>query len=150
MNLKAWPLRSKYRTVEEINYAVDHYRGDLKKFPKIMSMNLSQFFDLVKNIPYERDIPDQEVVSRPLYLLTIFPSLDCKKKSILMLSFISLKYGPGSGRLVLSSNRPDGQIGHIFPQFYNGKKWINADATYNYNRLGAVKKVTNFEIINRR
>lgn len=128
---------------------MDHFAGDLKRFPKIMKMDLQQFFDYVKKIPYQRDIPQKEVVSRPLYLLTIFPALDCKKKSILMLSFIALKYGKNAGRLVLSSNRPDGQIGHIFTQFYNGTDWINADATYPQNILGQKKRVTNYEIAGR-
>jgi hypothetical protein len=149
MVLKAWPLRTKYRTVQEINYAVDHFAGDLKRFPKVMKMNLPQFYDYVKKIPYQRDIPQREIVSRPLYLLTIFPSLDCKKKSILLLSFIALKFGKSSGRLVLSSNRPDKQIGHIFTQFYNGRDWINADATYPQNILGQKKRVTNYEIVGR-
>jgi hypothetical protein len=148
-NLYAWPLRTKYRTVQEIKYAVDRFAGDLKRFPKIMNMNLPQFFDFVKKIPYQRDVPQREIVSRPLYLLTVFPSLDCKKKSILMACFIALKYGADSVRFVLSSNRPDKQIGHVFTQFYNGKDWINADATYPQNILGQKKRVTNYEIVRR-
>lgn len=128
---------------------MDHYAGDLKRFPKIMNMNLPQYFDYVKNIPYKRDVPEREVVSRPLYLLTVFPALDCKKKSILMACFIALKYGRNAVRFVLSSNRPDKQIGHVFTQFYNGKTWINADATYPQNILGQKKRVTNYEIVGR-
>jgi hypothetical protein len=148
-NLYAWPLRTKYRTVQEIKYAVDHFADDLKRFPEIMKMNLQQFFDYVKKIPYQRDVPQREVVSRPLYLLTVFPSLDCKKKSILMACFIALKIGANSVRFVLSSNRPDKQIGHVFTQFYNGRDWINADATYPQNILGQKKRVTNYEVIRR-
>jgi len=110
-------------------------------------MNIQQFFDYVKSIPYEKDIPDQEVVSRPLYLLRLFPSLDCKKKAILMSSFINLKYGPRAWRLCLSSNRPDGKITHIFPQFNNGKTWLNVDATYNHNTFAGKKRVTNIEFV---
>ena len=147
MILHAWPLRTKYRTVDEIKYAVNHYAGDLNRFPKLMRMNLPQYYNHVKNIPYTRDMPKREVVSRPLYLLTIFPSLDCKKKSILMASFMLLKFGRGSFRFVLSSNRPDGKIGHVFTQFNSGKGWINADATYPHNILGAKKRVTNYQIV---
>jgi transglutaminase-like putative cysteine protease len=147
MELKAWPLNSKYRTVQEIKYAVHKYAGDLKEFPDIMKMNVSRFYDYVKNFPYSRDVPESEIVSRPKYLLTLFPSLDCKKKAILFASFMYLKHGPGSYRFVISSNRKDGQIGHIFTQIFSGGRWINADATYSHNKIGGAKKVTNFEIV---
>jgi hypothetical protein len=110
-------------------------------------MSIPQFFDYVKNIPYVRDIKESEIVSRPRYLLTIFPALDCKKKSIVFASFMHLKHGSESYRFVLSSNRPDKKIGHIFTQIFNGSRWINADVTYSKNILGEAKKVTNSEII---
>lgn len=147
MNIYTWPLHDKNRTVQEIKYAVGNFASDLKRFPDLLNMPFHEYYNYVKNIPYSRDVKSAEIVSRPLYLLTIFPALDCKKKSILIASFMLLKFGPDSFRYVLSSNRPDGAIGHIFTQIFNGEKWINADATYNYNRLGAPKKVTNFQII---
>jgi len=147
MELYSWPLRSKYRTVQEIKYAVNKYGADLKQFPELMRMDIKQFFNVVKNIPYVRDVPEEEVVSRPKYLLTLFRALDCKKKSILMASFMNLKYGPHSWRLCLSSNRPDGKITHIFTQFYNGERWVNADATYSHNIFAGPKQVTNFEVV---
>jgi transglutaminase-like putative cysteine protease len=147
MELKTWPLESKYQTVAEIKNMVDKYHGDLRSFPDLVSMPLPEYFFFVKNIPYIRDIKNSEIVSRPKYLLTLFPALDCKKKSILMGSFMRLKHGPGSYRFCLSSNRPDGNIGHVFTQVFCNGRWINADATYSHNKLGAVKKVTNFEIV---
>lgn len=147
MELHSWPLRSKYRTVKEIRYAVNTFNGDLKSFPEVLNMDIPQFYDFVKNIPYTKDAENNEIVSRPLYLLTIFPALDCKKKSILFASFMLLKYGHNSYRFVLSSNRPDGKIGHIFTQIFVNDRWYNADATYSKNKLGSKKKVTNFEIV---
>lgn len=147
MELKRWPLNSKYRTVEEIKTAVNRYYQDLKNFPQVLKMDFPAFYNFVKMLPYTRDIKDAEIVSRPKYLLTIFPALDCKKKSILIGSFMRLKHGPGSYRFVLSSNRPDGNIGHIFTQVFANGKWINADATYSSNKIGSKKKVTNFEIV---
>lgn len=148
MRLYSWPLRSKYRTVKEIKYAVDNFHGDLKDFPLLSGMKLPEYYDYVKKIPYVRDIKDVEIVSRPRFLLTHFPALDCKKKSILMGSYMREKYGPGSYRYVLSSNRPDRQICHIFTQvLVDGERWVNADATYPQNILGQKKRVTNFEIV---
>ena len=147
MELHEWPLKSKYRTVQEIKYAVDTFHGDLLNFPGLLNMSLDQYYNYVKNIPYERDVESGEIVSRPIYLLTIFPFLDCKKKAILLASFMLLKFGKGSYRFVLSSSRPDGKIGHIFTQVFINGSWYNADATYSKNVLGAKKKVTNFEIV---
>jgi hypothetical protein len=149
MQLYSWPLGSKYRTVKEIKHAVNTYYKDLNDFPELTGMDIREFYDYVKNIPYVRDVPESEIISRPRYLLTMFPALDCKKKTILMGSYMRLKYGPKSYRFCLSSNRPDGAIGHVFTQIYNGTRWINADATYAHNRLGAKKRVTNFEIMGR-
>ena len=147
MDLKTWPLNSRFRTVKEIKYAVNHFYKDLLNFPDLIKKNIEEYFDFVRKIPYVRDIPKTEIVSRPDYLLTLFPALDCKKKAILMASYMRLKFGPGSYRFVTSSNRPDGKIGHIFTQIFNGSRWINADATYSNNKLGEPKKVTNFEIM---
>ena len=148
MQVKAWPLKSKYRTVKEIKYAVNSFSGDLYGFPGLMGRGIEEFYDFVKRIPYTKDIKNIEVVSRPKYLLQNFPALDCKKKSILMGSYMKNKYGPGSYRYVLSSNRPDGQICHIFTQVrVEGDNWINADATYPQNIFGQKKRVTNFEIV---
>lgn len=149
MEIKAWPLNSKYRTVKEVKYAVNHYYTDLNAFPSLVNMSATEFFDYVKKIPYIRDVPDAEIVSRPKYLLSVFNALDCKKKSILFASYMRLKYGFGSYRFVISSNRPDGAIGHIFTQILSGGQWINADCTYAKNILGAKKKVTNYEIVGR-
>lgn len=147
MEIKSWPLNTKYQTVKEIIFAVNNYYRDLLLFPSLVNMSTISFYNYVKNIPYVRDVPKSEIVSRPKYLLTIFPALDCKKKSILFASFMRLKHGSKSYRFVLSSNRPDGQIGHIFTQIFTNSRWINADCTYNNNKFGAPKKVTNFEII---
>ena len=147
MNLYTYPLKNKSRTVKEIKKAVNTYYKDLDEFPQIKKMSIPEFFDYVKKIPYMRDESSEEVVSRPKYLLTIFPALDCKKKSILFGSFMKYKYGSGSYRFILSSNRPDGAISHIFTQFFDGKNWINADCTYANNILGNKKRVTNFEIV---
>ena len=147
MNVKAWPLESKYQTVREIKHAVKTYHKDLLNFPKLANMSIPQFYNFVKQIPYTKDMPEAEIVSRPKYLLTIFRSLDCKKKSILFASFMLLKQGPGTFRFVLSSTRPDGKISHIFTQILSNGKWINADATYSHNVLGSKKRVTNYEIV---
>ena len=147
MQLYKYPLRDKYRTVQEIKKAVNTYYHDLDGFANIRSMNFLDFYNMVKNIPYIRDMKDSEIVSRPKFLLTIFNALDCKKKAILIASYMKLKHGPGSYRFCLSSNRPDRVIGHIFTQVLVNGQWRNADATYSRNKYGQQKSVTVLEIV---
>ena len=147
MNVKLENLFDKYQTVTEIKRMIGSYYKDLESFPELIAMDVEQYFDFVKNIPYIRDVKKTEIVSRPKFLLTVFDALDCKKKSIIMGSFMKLKYGDGSYRLCLSSNSPDKVIKHIFTQININGNWINADATYSKNRIGQLKRVTNFEIV---
>ena len=149
MIVKSWPLKTKYRTVWEVKYATNEYFKDLLDFPTLSNMDIEEYFDYVKKIPYTKDAKNVEVVSRPKYLLNkkVFPALDCKKKAILMGSFMLLKHGPESYRFIISSNRPDKQIGHIFTQINIDGSWINADATYAQNQIGKTKKITAFEIM---
>lgn len=147
MNIKNEPLFDKYQTVTEIKRMIREFYKDLLEFPELVSMDIQGYYDFVKNIPYIRDIKKTEIVSRPKYLLTVFDALDCKKKSILMGSYMKLNFGDNSYRLCLSSNSPDRVIKHIFTQIYINGNWINADATYSKNRIGALKRVTNFEIV---
>lgn len=147
MTIKSETLFDKYQTVVEIKRMIREFYKDLLNFPNLVNMDIQEYFDFVKNIPYVRDVPKIEVVSRPNFLLTVFDALDCKKKSILMGSFMKLKYGDGSYRLCLSSNSPDKVIKHIFTQIKMGDGWVNADATYAKNSIGKPKKVTNFEIV---
>lgn len=148
MRLYQWPLKNKSQTVSLIKTAVSRFHGDLKNFPELTKMNALEYYNFVKNIPYHLDPKSEEVVSRPLALLTMFPAMDCKKKSVLMGSYMMLLHGPDSFRYVLSSNRPDRKICHIFTQvLVDGNQWVNADATYPSNKFGQKKRVTNFEIV---
>jgi hypothetical protein len=147
MAIKTETLFDKYQTVVEIKRMIREFYKDLLNFPNLVNMDVQEYFDFVKNIPYVRDVPKIEVVSRPNFLLTVFDALDCKKKSILMGSYMKLKYGDGSYRLCLSSNSPDKVIKHIFTQIKMGDNWVNADATYSENSIGKLKKATNFEIV---
>jgi len=140
-------LFDKYQTVSEIKKMIRDFYNDLLEFPGLTGMNINEYYNFVKNIPYVRDISKTEIVSRPKYLLTVFDALDCKKKSILMGSYMKLNHGDGSYRLCLSSNSPDKNIKHIFTQIILNGNWINADATYSKNKIGQLKKVTNFEIV---
>jgi hypothetical protein len=152
-------LSDKSQTASRIKELVSKFSGDLKKISlkkgsrlvPLASLPLSEYFDFVKNLPYRRDKKPVEVVARPALLLTsdTFAGNDCKKKSILMASY--LKENGIPYRFVGSSNRKDGSIHHIFVQglfrVNDSKEWLNLDATYaNYRPFGR-KMVTKAVIL---
>jgi len=148
------PLFDKSQTARHMKRLIETYHNDLKGFfvtkngkrQSLMNLPLKDFFTFLKNIPYEKDIQPLEVIARPQVLLQRHaPALDCKKKSILMASWIR-----GNGykyRLIGSSNRKTRKIHHVFPQIKTNAGFLNMDATYNDYRPFQQKKVTAWEIL---
>ncbi len=101
--------------------------GPLARLP------LPQFFDVVRKLPYVRDIRGSEVVARPALILKEFPAIDCKKKAILIASYLQLNGIPF--RFVASSIRKDKRIHHVFTQGNFSGEWRNVDPTYRHYRL---------------
>lgn len=102
---------------------------------------LPLFFDHVRQVPYLRDVKGKEVTARPAFLGTVFPAIDCKKKAILLASWLRSNFIPY--RFIAVSERPDKRIHHVFTQAWNGQKWINLDATYpDYRFMEAKPRVT--------
>jgi hypothetical protein len=143
------PLQDKEQTARKIKDLVNQYYSDLDSVfvvnrgvnMKITDLSLSDFFDLVKNIPYRRDPRPVEVVARPYYLFKHRGlGLDCKKKSILCAAYF--KYRGLPFRFIGSSNRPDKKVHHIFPQVKLDNEWLNFDATYSNYKLFGPKQVT--------
>jgi hypothetical protein len=104
---------------------------------------LGEWFNFVRNIPYKEDPQSAEILARPSYLLDFrrFRRMDCKKKAILIASWLE-----GHGipwRLVAVSERPDRAVHHVFPQGLIGGQWRNIDATYpNYKLFEPKTAVT--------
>ena len=114
--------------------------GDMAKWP------IQKFFDYVKNIPYQRDKHGTEIIARPRILISEFFQMDCKKKAILISSWLRANKIPY--RLLAVSEIPSGRIHHVFPQGYFGDKWENVDATYSKFYLFQKKpKLTKVEIL---
>lgn len=140
MKIRIEKLDSKYQSVNEILRLAEQYSNDLSKY---FSMNISDFFNFVKNIKYVMDKKPIEIVKRPSLILKA-GSADCKKKTILCIAyFIRNKI---SFRLIGSSTRKNKNIHHIFPQIFINGSFKNFDATYSKNKLFEKKIVTNFEI----
>jgi len=138
MEIGVIELTDRIQSGKEIYKSSKKYR-DLGFY---VDTTLTDFFDFVKNIPYQED-RIAEIVSRPKYLFdrNKFPGLDCKKKAILIGAWLTahgIKW-----RAVAASERADKKIHHVFIQAYIKGRYRNIDATYPYMRLFESKpKVT--------
>lgn len=144
-------LDSKDQTGKEMYRLIDQYSGDIdfihtRQGVPLSSLNLFEYFDFVKNIPYRRDIQGIEVVSRPAKIIdNKSVGMDCKKKSILISAYLKNRGIPF--RLIASSKRPDKRIHHVFPQMKIDGRWHNMDATYSEYKPLELKKVTKAEVL---
>jgi len=127
-------------------YKSAEYFRDLGNY---LDLSLSDFFDFVRRIPYLEDSEPTELVARPQFLIHKkhgLKGLDCKKKAVLMGAWFNAHNTPW--RLVAVSERPDKQIHHVFPQFFDDNGWQNADATYpDYRLFDRKPNVTHAEIL---
>lgn len=143
------PLRSSEQTAREISRIVNRFYSDLNlllyrrrgsaKSSALAKMNLQEFYDFIKNIPFRIDTKPVEFVARPYYIMKE-PGIDCKKKTIMIASFLKLHGIPF--QLIGSSVRPDQRIHHIFPRGFINRKWHTIDATYPENRIFTDKRNT--------
>jgi transglutaminase-like putative cysteine protease len=143
-------LDTKDQTGREMYRLIDQYSGDIHsihvKGVPLSRLNLFDFFDFVRNIPYRKDIKGIEVVSRPAKIIdSKNVGMDCKKKSILISAY--LKHRGIPFRLIASSKRPDKRIHHVFPQMKIDGKWLNMDATYKDYKPLELKTVTKAEVL---
>lgn len=156
MLVRQTPLVNKEQTGKEMHRLIRNYHKDLKdmylndsgKARKMSKVSLSCFFDFVKNIPYVQDIPPIEIIKRPKIIIGDSKKgvgADCKKKAILISSFLVINGCPY--RLIASSSRKDKRIHHVFPQGQVNGEWINLDATYRIFRIGEQKRITKAELI---
>lgn len=147
-------LLDKKQTAKDMYRLVNRYYKDLdifylrsgKKLIPISKLSFKKFYNMVKHLPYRKDIKPIEVTSRPYYLLA-FPKvgIDCKKKAILIASYLKKNNMPY--RFIASSKKKDKRIHHVFPQVFLNGVWYNADATYSRFNLFEPKFVTKAEVL---
>jgi hypothetical protein len=156
MNYRCYeaPLRDKRQTSDEIKRLVNTYHGDLEKIDIMLrgkrtclaDLSLGDFYDFVRKLPYKKDTKPIEIVGRPKFILEeLNGNADCKKKAVLMASFLKINKIPY--RFIGASSRPDGAIHHIYPEARMSGEWIHVDATYPRYRIGQPKKETAREIL---
>jgi Transglutaminase-like superfamily len=151
------PLTDKDQTAKRIKLLVEQFHGDLDRVfvplkdggvQKMSDMTLQKFYDFVRLIPYRRDPsrPPREVVARPYHIIKHRSlGMDCKKKAILLGSFLRCQGVPV--RYIGSSQRKDHKVHHIFCQAFLNGLWKNVDATYRDYRLFQPKQVTFSEVL---
>lgn len=144
-------LLDKQQTGDEMARLVREYSRDLRNFTTndgrpVLSLSLQEFFDLVRAIPYQVDRRGVEIITRPWHALTSeWPGLDCKKKQILVASYLQEHAIPW--RFVAVSSRPDGEIHHVIVEAKLRGEWVEIDATYPHNELGQLRPWSNRELL---
>jgi transglutaminase-like putative cysteine protease len=134
------PLRDALYTGELMHQMAEKYKFDMAPHA---DLSVIEVFDLIKSIPFSPDPNLKELLKRPYYTLKqIGPGGDCDDKAIALAAWAILTTTPyrflGVGRRVkgqpfFSKTR----LTHVFTQLYILGDWLTADATYNFNILGA-------------
>ena len=133
------------RHSDDLNVVYAKYKGDL--IP-VSGLPLQEFYMRVRSIPFQIDNKPVELLLRPCYCFALANAgrgLDCKKKAVLMASWINENMGRKHFRFVATSNRPDRRITHTYPEIKINGEWLPLDATYQTNKIfiknGITKKV---------
>lgn len=152
--ISAQPHQGKELTGRYMYQFAENYPEDMAPFRRLP---FSVWYGMVRDIPYQSDdelFPDAvgrvvEVVARPAYLLdrSIFQSLDCKKKSILIGAWAAVNGCPFCFLAV--SENPSREVHHVFPMVDVGYGWETADATLPEYRIGQVFPLTYVEELTR-
>ena len=150
-------LKNKFQTGDRMYYLARKYKHDLDKIftrrrgrlVPLSGLPLNEYFNIVKSLPYRQDIAPFEVVARPRSIIANSMSgVDCKKKGVLMLSYLYNRFGNRiPARLVSVSTRPDRKIHHVLPQIKLNGRWQNLDATYSNYMPFQRKLVTAAEVL---
>lgn len=154
--LKIKALTNKRQTAEEMYRLVRQYSSDLHhiyvlrggKMVALSALPIWEFFDFVRLLKYKVDCKPIEIILRPSKIIELARAgigIDCKKKAILIASYLKEKKLPY--RFIASSNRQDKQVHHVFPQLQFAGEWLNFDATYAKFRPFERRPTTKTEVL---
>jgi hypothetical protein len=92
-------------------------------------MSWPQFFDYIKNIPYNPDPKGREYLQRPLFtLMGDRPGGDCDDRAICVGAMAVLNRQPFN--FVAMSRFADKPFHHVATNVRIGGKWVHIDPTY--------------------
>jgi hypothetical protein len=120
-------------TIRAMKDWVQRFHDDLAEYA---DWSLEDFFDLVKNLPYEMEKKEwgKQIIMRPKDILSrLLPVVACANKAILISSFLTMQ-GIQNG-FVVSANSAQENFGHVFNwvKFPNSGTIAFVDATYPEN-----------------
>jgi hypothetical protein len=142
-------LTDKSQTAQAMYDLTERFYGDIDEIytrnsVPLSNLPLTDYFDLVKNIPYKRDPHLSEIVARPKIGFSL-SNADCKKKAIMIASYLKRHNIPY--RFIGSSSARNRRIHHVFPQALISGQWVNLDATYKNAVPFDTKRVTKAVIL---
>lgn len=130
-------LKDARQTGKLMHKMVDLYYFDMAPYA---AMSYPQFFELIKNLPFNPDPEDEELLKRPYYTMKgIGPGGDCDDKAIVVLSWAKIAGIParimGVGNRTSLNPFKKINLSHVRPELYIGGAWIPFDVTYGFNIL---------------
>jgi hypothetical protein len=143
MNIDYKELQDAKYTGKMMHQLVNKYYLDMAPYS---AMNPSDFFNLMKNLPYNPDPKGMELIKRPYFTMNkIGAGGDCDDKAICVgawakLNNISYKF-VGVGRKI--NNIKKIPLSHVYTELYLNNEWVTFDTTYSYNIYG--KPLTDFD-----
>ena len=121
-------------TLDQVERLARTYYMDAAPLANLSIQELFKF--VAEYIEYKKDPPGIELVMRPAYTIRRRAG-DCDDKAVLFLAYCQLKNIPCGYSIV--SQKTEKPYHHIFTYLIIDNKRIDADATYNFNRLGESK-----------
>ena len=108
------------------------WRDDMAAYA---SLSLNELFTLLKNIPFNADPDDTELLQRPFYTLNqLGRGGDCDDKAICAGAWCHLNRLPF--RFIAVAVTPATELHHVLTEIYYRGQWIEFDPTYAFNVLG--------------
>lgn len=99
------------------------------------SLNLQELFDLLKNIPFNADPNETELLQRPFYTLNqLGKGGDCDDKAICVGAWCHLNHFPF--RFLAVAMAPATELHHVLTEIQVNGRWMEFDPTYNFNVMG--------------
>jgi transglutaminase-like putative cysteine protease len=125
------PLRSFGQTIREMKRLPRRYASDVLPYK---NLNLVEYYNFIKKLPYIPDPKGHEFIQRPLVTFSKKALYrDCDDKAVAMAAYFIFKNIPF--RYVVTSSRADKALHHIYTEIYFNGLWRPVDATYPENTL---------------
>jgi len=136
-------LKDRIQSGRHMERIIKTYSDDISPLD---DLSLNEYFDFIKKIPYQED-GQNEMLDRPKELLNPkkWPGLDCKKKAILMASYLQkrgLKWA-----LVAVCEKLGDDIHHVYTLLKNGTRFYPLDPTFSTAKFLKINRPYKAEII---